>query len=793
MALPQSFVWGANGSQLTPEQIERQRQIADALTRQSIDTSPVGSWTQGAARVADAIAGAFARGRADRAEKAGKKSADDQVSGIDWGGMFGGGDTSVTPGAPGGAYPASVAAGGSPTAPAATGVGIPPELKDTITGTEAKYGLPSGVLSGIATIESGGRADAANPNSSARGLFQFTNGTAKQYGLTNPLDPIASTDAAGRLAADNAKALQAAGIPINAGTLYLAHQQGAGGAIKLLSNPNAPASSIVGDEAIRLNGGHQKMTAGEFANLWMGKIDGVMGGGAGGAPVQVASTDPASGMGSFTPEQLGAGNKLMPSPAPDTITVPPREEVAAPAPVAAIGGPGQPMAQPPMQDATYVPSLSAAPNIPFVGQDGVSPGVTQVAAALSGSGGAPAPVATASAPASAVSPGVAQVASALSPQDTATSDRALGGIMAPAGTPQPQNAALAGYFPPAPSNAPGGPSGDFPPAPAPANPAANMQKLMALVSNPFASPAQRAMAANTIQELQRRNDPAYQLDLEAKRLAIDTARKKPTDKFSTTTLPDGTVIRLNENTGEVTPVYQGAPKQNESVEALKQRAALAGLKDGTPEYAEFMRTQGKGPQTVITNTNGGGNDFYKKLDEKSGENVSGISEQGNKARQNMVLIKRLGDTLKVAPTGLKGALKGLAGRWGIKTDGVDDIESATAIINQMVPNQRTPGSGTMSDGDVALFKASLPSLMNTKEGNRKIIDTMTGIAQYQSDMGDIADMVADRTITPAEGRKRMRELANPLEGFADSLPKDSGSSGGNKGPVKINGYTIQEE
>jgi hypothetical protein len=54
--------------------------------------------------------------------------------------------------------------------------------------------------------------------------------------------------------------------------LYLAHQQGGGGASALLSNPNAPASAIVGDAAVNLNGGAPGMTAGQFADQWTGKI-----------------------------------------------------------------------------------------------------------------------------------------------------------------------------------------------------------------------------------------------------------------------------------------------------------------------------------------------------------------------------------------------------------------------------------------------------------------------------------------------------------------------------------------
>jgi hypothetical protein len=140
---------------------------------------------------------------------------------------------------------------------------------------EQQYRLPSGFLARTATIESGGNPNAKNASSSAAGLFQFTDGTAKAYGLTNKYDAAASTLAAARLASDNAAILaRALGRPPTAAELYLAHQQGGGGAVKLLSNPSALAVNVVGDDAVRLNGGRSDMTAGEFAGLWLSKYDG---------------------------------------------------------------------------------------------------------------------------------------------------------------------------------------------------------------------------------------------------------------------------------------------------------------------------------------------------------------------------------------------------------------------------------------------------------------------------------------------------------------------------------------
>lgn len=138
---------------------------------------------------------------------------------------------------------------------------------------EARYDLPEGFLARTAQLESSMGKNMKNPNSSAEGPFQFIDSTAQRYGLKNRRDWGQSTDAASRLGRDNASALsRALGRAPTGAELYLAHQQGAGGATKLLSNPDARAVDVVGVDAVRLNGGSEDMTAKDFANIWLGKF-----------------------------------------------------------------------------------------------------------------------------------------------------------------------------------------------------------------------------------------------------------------------------------------------------------------------------------------------------------------------------------------------------------------------------------------------------------------------------------------------------------------------------------------
>ncbi|MCZ2158821.1 transglycosylase SLT domain-containing protein [Bartonella sp. 220] len=142
-----------------------------------------------------------------------------------------------------------------------------PSIDQAIRQTASRYGLPESYLYRVAQIESGGNPNARNPRSSAGGLYQFIDSTAKQYGLHDRFDPVQAADAMGRFTRDNRNHLsRVLGRAPSEAELYLAHQQGAGGAARLLQNPQAHAAQIVGSNAVGLNGGNAGMRAGDFVN-----------------------------------------------------------------------------------------------------------------------------------------------------------------------------------------------------------------------------------------------------------------------------------------------------------------------------------------------------------------------------------------------------------------------------------------------------------------------------------------------------------------------------------------------
>lgn len=150
------------------------------------------------------------------------------------------------------------------------------DIKAIITEAATRYGVDPETALKIAHIESKLDPKAQNPRSSAGGLFQFIDDTWGRYGKgASKYDPYANADAGMRFTRDNIGILKKSlGRDPTPGEIYLAHQQGAGGALNLLTRAGDRAVDIVGGKQVRLNGGDENMTGQDFANLWAAKMGG---------------------------------------------------------------------------------------------------------------------------------------------------------------------------------------------------------------------------------------------------------------------------------------------------------------------------------------------------------------------------------------------------------------------------------------------------------------------------------------------------------------------------------------
>jgi len=130
-------------------------------------------------------------------------------------------------------------------------------IKQLISSKAEKYNLPADLVQRIAYSESGGRPDAANPLSSAKGLFQFTNATWKGMGGKEgeQLDPEKNAELGALFTRQNAEGLKKAfGRDPTYGEVYAANHFGLQGAKELLSlDPKTPMEKAVSSTVLKQN------------------------------------------------------------------------------------------------------------------------------------------------------------------------------------------------------------------------------------------------------------------------------------------------------------------------------------------------------------------------------------------------------------------------------------------------------------------------------------------------------------------------------------------------------------
>lgn len=232
---------------------------------------------------------------------------------------------------------------------------------------------------------------------------------------------------------------------------------------------------------------------------------------------------------------------------------------------------------------------------------------------------------------------------------------------------------------------------------------------------------------------------------------------------------------------------------------------VADLNAGRITQDQFDKAAEKTPATSITNVIGDAEGtFAKEFSKKEAARVSSEIELGVKARRQSAQIDDLEQILSQIQTGAGASAKAYLGRFGIETEGLDLIQAAEAAINRLVPEQRAPGSGTMSDADLALFKRSLPGLINQPGGNQRIINTIRKMNEHDIALGVIASKVADYALTakedraaaeeaglilsPSAGRKASLELSDPLSEIRSVI--GGGAKAGTA--VVIDGVTIEK-
>jgi hypothetical protein len=334
--------------------------------------------------------------------------------------------------------------------------------------------------------------------------------------------------------------------------------------------------------------------------------------------------------------------------------------------------------------------------------------------------------------------------------------------------------------------------------------------VKSMMANPL--PAAQARAQSIIERYQKTEqwsdpvtDPRTGAEFQVNRVTGERKIfQQPQDSFTVETDGRGNMVQVNTRTnqrsildkaegwqsfkGEDGNTYAWNPRNPQSKPIVIGQAS--GFRDlVTPEERKAAGVAGdftgpvqRGPdgklfypnkaQTEV-NLNSGEDSFKKTLGGDQAKEFIELAKDGRNARADLGRIRQLRAQIDRLPGGFEGGLQAYANKFNIKLGANPDaVEAATAIINLLVPQQRPAGSGTMSDRDVDLFKASLPQLSNTKEGNKLILDTLEAIAIYRQRQGDIASRAATERITRGQAAEELNALPDPFERFNQSQNDD---------------------
>lgn len=264
-----AFFWGDGGEALSQDELERRCQQAQALESGAANQE-VHSWTQALSNVVNQLIGGWQmhdyNGMQKENEDYNKKLAQ-----------------SLTGGAGAQPSPVTQALMSSPPSQAQTQA---PDI-GTIAASPVAQALGQNMAvddytNRLMKAESGGDPNAANPASSARGLYQITAPTQAGIARNHPeaklpasgaMTPEQQKVAALLLDQDNRNALSAQGVQPTDANAYGAWFLGAPTAAKVLSaSDNTPVSALTGSGAVQANPFLKNMTVGDFRNWAAGKI-----------------------------------------------------------------------------------------------------------------------------------------------------------------------------------------------------------------------------------------------------------------------------------------------------------------------------------------------------------------------------------------------------------------------------------------------------------------------------------------------------------------------------------------
>lgn len=289
--------------------------------------------------------------------------------------------------------------------------------------------------------------------------------------------------------------------------------------------------------------------------------------------------------------------------------------------------------------------------------------------------------------------------------------------------------------------------------------------LLAVLSSPWAqrSPMLAQLAMNVAQQQIGGNKLQYQTDGEGNIIALDPSGRRPPTivhraAVKPINVPEGGKLVVPDPAAPsgfrevATGGDKGTPDQKNYEAAMK-----GGFKGSFADYQIALRRASSAqPESS----------FNVKMAEGQAKQFTEMASEYSAARSDMAGIKSLREQLDRLPGGFAGNAQAMAVRMGIKVgENASAIEAADAILNRLTPAQRQGMPGAASDVDVKMFRGALPSLGQTKEGQKIILDTMQGLAQYKLKQAEIAQQVAMGRMKPEQAFEQLAAIPDPFEQF----------------------------
>ena len=175
---------------------------------------------------------------------------------------------------------------------------------------------------------------------------------------------------------------------------------------------------------------------------------------------------------------------------------------------------------------------------------------------------------------------------------------------------------------------------------------------------------------------------------------------------------------------------KGLDKQPTSVEEFQ-------FAQENPEFAEFLKSK-KGPLVNIDSSNRQFEQEAAKLAIKTVEDERKNVAAGRDIDDRLIVLEKSIDNVDTgALEELKLPFKKLGAALNIlpadELEQLNQQELFQSFTGFIIPRMRVVGSGATSDREIELFKSAVPTIGNTKEGNKLLIGGLRAITKYNKE------------------------------------------------------------